>query len=257
MTAPAAPAAALAGAVALIAGATGPIGLATTRALLARGVRVALLSRSNGPAAASLVGEYGDDLAIALQADLGDPATVDAAVRSIEERFGPIGVLVNAAHGRQPPIGVADATVERIRGELDSVVGHAALCARVIPGMRAQGFGRIVFVSGALMARPVPGFGPYAAAKAAATTLTRYLAIEEGRNGILTGIVAPGRVVDPGDDLTPTPEMAEAARRLQERLALPDFPTSAQIADAILALVETDALTGQILWVTGGEPIWS
>ncbi|WES63247.1 SDR family oxidoreductase [Microbacter sp. GSS18] len=246
-----------AGRVALIAGGTGPIGVATARALSARGAQVVVLYRNRSEIAEGLVAELGAQSTMAIRADVGDPGDLNAAVAAAEERFGPVEIVVNAAHPHQPPVAVADATTDQVRTEFDAVAAHASLCSRVVPAMRERGYGRIVYVSGALMSRAVPGFGLYGAAKAAATTLTRYVAHEEGRHGILAGIVAPGRVVDPADDLEPSPEMAEAARHLLSRMALPVFPTSDEVAEAILALVETTSLTGQVLWVTGGEPIWS
>ena len=112
---------------------------------------------------------------------------------------------------RHEPRPVAYIDAPLLREQLGAVELHAALCARAIPAMRAAGWGRIVYVSGALMARPARGFGAYGAAKAAATVLTRYVALEEGESGITANIVAPGRVVDPSDD-EPTGERAELAR---------------------------------------------
>ncbi len=92
-------------------------------------------------------------------------------------------------------------------------------------------------------------------AKAAAATLTRYVALEEGRNGITANIVAPGRVVSDAGEEDPEPERAELSRQLLARTALGAFPTHSQVADAARVLVESEYLTAQTLWVTGGEPI--
>ncbi|GGH43122.1 SDR family NAD(P)-dependent oxidoreductase [Microbacterium album] len=247
----------LAGRVALVAGATGPIGRATVRALASRGASVAALYRSDAAAAEALVAGASDGSIVAVQADLTDTAALDAAVRAVEQRLGAVAILVNAAHPRLAPVPVADASAARIRGELAAVAAHAALCARLVPSMREHRYGRILYVAGALMARAVPGFGAYGAAKAAGTALTRYLALEEGRYGIHANVVAPGRVLDQGDERELSPEMSAAERALRERMALPDFPTSAQVADVAVTLIESEALTGEVLWVTGGEPIWA
>jgi NAD(P)-dependent dehydrogenase (short-subunit alcohol dehydrogenase family) len=246
----------IAGKVAMVVGATGQLGTATVRALAAKGARVAVLHRNTAAIATQLVAELGGTHR-AVQADITDPTALSAAVDEIEAELGPVAIAVNAAHPHLDPVAVADAAPDVIAVHLAAVAAHAALCARVVPGMRQLGYGRIVYFSGALMARAVPGFGPYGAAKAAATTLTRYLAFEEGRHGILANVVAPGRVVDGDDDADLSPEWAEAARQLRARMALPEFPTSVQVAAAVLALVETDSITGQVLWVTGGEPIWT
>ena len=64
-------------------------------------------------------------------------------------------------------------------------------------------------------------------------------------------------MVGPSADEELTPELAELSRRLLERMALPTFPTPAQVADVVAMLVGPagDAITGQTIFVTGGEPI--
>jgi NAD(P)-dependent dehydrogenase (short-subunit alcohol dehydrogenase family) len=165
-------------------------------------------------------------------------------------------VLVNASHASMPPTRFVDLTDDQLSSQLDSVRGHAFLCRRALPGMRERGWGRIVYVSGALMSRPAPGFSAYGAAKSAATTLTRYIALENGDAGITANIVAPGRVIDPEDDTPLTPPMQALAERLLERMAL-DFPDADDVAGVVETLVgpRSGPITGQTLWVTGGEPI--
>jgi NAD(P)-dependent dehydrogenase (short-subunit alcohol dehydrogenase family) len=216
---------------------------------------VALHYRSRPEAAKSLIdGLSGEHLAVG--ADLTEPAELEEAVARVERELGPVAVLVNAAHPGNHPLGpVAGGDPAVLRAQLEAVTVHAALCSRVVPGMRAAGRGRVVYLSGALMSRPAPGFGAYAAAKSAATALTKYLALEEGQNGITANIVAPGRVVDPDEEADLTPEQAELSAQLLERMALPRFPSPADVAASVLTLVESPAITGQVLWVTGGEPI--
>ncbi|GID30352.1 SDR family NAD(P)-dependent oxidoreductase [Paractinoplanes brasiliensis] len=238
-------------AVALVAGGTGPIGRAVASALAGEGFRVAVHCRSRPDVAEKVVaGLDGDHVAV--RADLNNLDEMSELLR----RIGRVAVLVNAAHpALRNPAPVAGTTPADLTAQLAGVQAHAALCAQVVPGMRDQGWGRIVYVSGALMSRPAPGLGAYGAAKAAATVLTRYLALEEGRHGITANVVAPGRVTDPDEDEELTPEQAVLSARLLERMALPTFPTPAQVAAAVLTLVRSEALTGQTLWVTGGEPI--
>ncbi|MBM7518576.1 SDR family NAD(P)-dependent oxidoreductase [Nocardioides nitrophenolicus] len=235
------------GPVALVAGATGPIGRAVVRALAADGARVAALSRS---------GDRVDGCVQALACDLGDPAALDAALSAVEAGSGPVEILVNAAH---PPAGfgtpVAELDPGVLAAQLAGAAAHAALCARVVPGMRRLGRGRVVYVAGASMARPLPGAGGYAAAKAAGAALTRQLALEEGTAGITANVVAPGRVLDPESASEPSASAAALGQELARRLALPTFPSPDDVAAAVRLLVASPALTGQTLWVTGGEPI--
>ncbi|MGW0038869.1 SDR family NAD(P)-dependent oxidoreductase [Gordonia sp. NPDC003376] len=233
--------------IALVAGATGPLGRRMVDHLSELGLRVAALSRS---------GDHPPGAQWSTACDITDAAAVDTALTDLEARLGAVDVLVNAAHPRAPgATAVADLGADELAAQLAAVAGHLTLCRRVLPSMRAAGSGRIVYLAGALMARPIAGHAAYGTAKAAATTLTRYLAVEEGRYGITANIVAPGRVVDPDDPVDTDPGWVAAAEALTARMSLPDFPTSADVAITVGTLVTNPAVTGQTIWVTGGEPI--
>jgi NAD(P)-dependent dehydrogenase (short-subunit alcohol dehydrogenase family) len=245
------------GRVALVAGATGPIGAAVCAALSGRGASVGVHYHSRPDAATELAQRLAGPHAV-VGGDLAAAGTADAIVAEVAERLGPVTALVNAAHphgGAPAPVSSIDPV--ELRRQMGAVEAHVALCAAVVPSMRAAGWGRIVFISGALMTRPAPGWGAYGAAKAAASVLTRYLALEEGRAGITANVVAPGRVVDPNDPEPLTPELEQLAGRLLERMALPEFPSPSQVAAVVAQLVGPtgDAITGQTMFVTGGEPI--
>ncbi|MCK8615958.1 SDR family NAD(P)-dependent oxidoreductase [Gordonia sp. C13] len=233
--------------VALVAGATGPLGRAVVKVLSDNGMHVGALSRS---------GDLPSGAEWAAACDITDAAAVDVAITDLEAGLGPVEVLINAAH---PPAHgetrIAELAADELATQFGAVTGHIALCARVIPGMRSAGRGRIVYLAGALMARPIPGHGAYGAAKAAAATLTRFLAAEEGRAGITANIVAPGRVVDPADPIDTDPGWVAAADDLVTRMSLSDFPTPHDVATTVLSLVTNAAVTAQTIWVTGGEPI--
>ncbi len=246
-----------AGRVALVVGGTGTVGAHVCTQLAASGVAVAVHFRSNERAARAIAAEIGSR-AMTVQADLADATAVDELFRAVTDRFGPPDILVNTVHDAPSTIAVvADAAPEAFESHLRAAAVHARLCARAIPAMRSASWGRIVYVAGALMSRPHPGFAAYGAAKAAASVITRYVALEEGRNGITANIVAPGRIVDPDEPEDLEEGWSELAEQLLERTALGRFPTPAQVAAAIVSLAGpgTDAITGQTIWITGGEPI--
>jgi NAD(P)-dependent dehydrogenase (short-subunit alcohol dehydrogenase family) len=237
------------GRVALVTGGTGVIGRRVCTQLAADGARVLVQSRSGGEDADALVA----DGHVSVLADLSTPEGIEQLALAAADAGG-IDVLVNTVH----PASGTDLDVALLRSHLEGVVVHAELCRAVLPAMRERGWGRIVYVAGALMTRPAPSMGAYGAAKAAATALTRTLALEEGRAGITANIVAPGRVVDP---LAPEPELdpewATLAEALTARTALGRFATPDEVAAAVRSLVLPSAsgITGQVVWVTGGEPI--
>jgi NAD(P)-dependent dehydrogenase (short-subunit alcohol dehydrogenase family) len=246
----------LSGEVAFVAGATGPIGRATCHELARLGATVVVHCRSDRAGAEELAAAL-PGAPLVVQADLSDPAALEAAFAEAESTRGPVGVLVNTVHASHAPVPVAELTAAMLESQFGSVALHAALISRAVPGMRAAGWGRVVYVSGALMSRPYPGFGVYGAAKAAASTLTRYLAVEEGRHGITANVVAPGRVVDPAEEVELDETRRALSDRLLERAALGVFPSPHDVAQTIAMLVGrgSGAVTGQTLWVTGGEPI--
>ncbi|MEU8201011.1 SDR family oxidoreductase [Streptosporangium sp. NPDC049046] len=245
----------LAGRVALVAGGTGAIGRHVATGLAAAGAAVAVHCHRSAGQAAEIVRECGGGLAVC--AALPGPRSADRLVSTVEAELGPVTILVNAAEpaGAAGVAAVADIEPGTLERHLDGVRAHHELCRRVLPGMRAAGFGRIVFVSGALMARPMPGMGAYAAAKAAASVLTRYVAAEEGRYGITANVVAPGRVAEPDAGEPDDPALRELSEALRRRMALPRFPAPREVARTVVALVspEFDQVTGQTVWMTGGE----
>jgi NAD(P)-dependent dehydrogenase (short-subunit alcohol dehydrogenase family) len=249
----------LGGRVALVAGGSGRLGAEVARGLAAAGAAVAVHYRGNRAAAQDAAAACAHG--VALGADVTDAAAVDGLYAAAQRALGaPVTVLVNAADpGGHEAAPVAELAPEELDRHLSGVRAHHLLCARGIPAMRAAGFGRIVFVSGALMARPAGGLSAYGSAKAAASTLTRYVALEEGRHGITANVVAPGRIVAPDEPEPSEPHLRALADRLLERMALQRFPTYAEVAETIgaLTLPSLSPVTGQTLWVTGGEPIAS
>jgi NAD(P)-dependent dehydrogenase (short-subunit alcohol dehydrogenase family) len=240
----------LRGRVAFVVGGSGRLGSAICRDLAARGARVAVGYRGSREAAHQVAEEVGG---VAVRIDTDDDRAISDAFATAQDELGVVTIVVDTAHVESDPRAIADQDRDFLGAHLRAVQGFAAVARRALPPMREQHWGRIVYVSGALMSRPHAGFGAYGAAKAAATTLTRYLALEEGRAGITANVVAPGRVADPADDL-------DGARRelsdlLLSRTALGAFPTAADVAATVGTLVCSPQLTGQTVWVTGGEPI--
>jgi 3-oxoacyl-[acyl-carrier protein] reductase len=192
--------------------------------------------------------EY-DPNVLAVANDLGSFAAGEELVAAVEAQRGPIDVVVHAVGPivvRSFAASSADDYRAMIEGNLGSAV---ALAAAVLPGMRARGFGRLVFfgMNGVHATQPARLMSLYGAAKAAVVTFARTLALEEARNGITVNVIEPGDIRD------------KTATREQARLIAADNPTGhagswEDVAAAVLFAIgdQSGFLNGMVLGVNGG-----
>jgi 3-oxoacyl-[acyl-carrier protein] reductase len=129
----------------------------------------------------------------AFKADVRDEAEVDRMVGEIETVFGGVDVLVANATGPQPFLSIEQQTWQSYLDQLEFFVkSPLLLLQRVLPGMRARGFGRIIQIGSEVMELGNPRFANYVAAKGAQLGQTRSWARELGPDGITVNLVAPG-----------------------------------------------------------------
>jgi NAD(P)-dependent dehydrogenase (short-subunit alcohol dehydrogenase family) len=184
------------GRVALITGAAGNLGRAVAAAFGAAGARLVLLDIG----APHLASAYGADTdkRMSVTADLGNAASIAAAVDAARARFGRIDVTCNLAGGFRmgAPVHETDDETWRLMIELNA--GSIIRTARVVvPGMIAAGWGKIVNV--AAMGGTVGGakMGAYAASKSAVMRLTESMAAELREHGINVNCVLPSIIDTP------------------------------------------------------------
>lgn len=187
----------LAGRVAVVTGAGRGIGRAIAEDLASRGADVALFDlQSPDDTAAGIAAAHGVRT-LAVAADVSDEAAVQAGCGRVATELGPIGVLVNNAGIMQRESAdhhtLPASDLQRMLAV--HVGGAAAMCAAVLPGMRAQRFGRIVNLSSVIGLVGLQRRTAYSTAKAAIAGLTRGLALENGRHGVTVNAVAPGYVL--------------------------------------------------------------
>ncbi len=179
----------LAGKTALVTGASRGIGLATTRALLARGARVAMLAR-NGARLEEAAAEFAGTV-ITLQADLTEPASLKAAFAKVAETTG-LDILVNNA-GISGLSTIEALDDDGLRAEvMTNFVGTVACCREAIPLLRRAGGGDIINVSSSAVADPYPYMSIYAATKAAVESFSVVLRRELETDGIRVTVFRPG-----------------------------------------------------------------
>jgi NAD(P)-dependent dehydrogenase (short-subunit alcohol dehydrogenase family) len=228
------------------------IGAVVATELARAGADVALVyrrSRTEADETAAAVRAIGKR-AIVLQADLREPDACDRVVEETVAAFGRLDVLITMASLYRKRA-LDELTVEDWNQQLDVDLRSAWLCARAaIPHMRRLRGGRIVTFSDwiARSGRPrYPGYLPYYVAKAGVIALTEALALECAADQILVNAVAPGPIVAP-DDVTD----AEFAA-VEQATPLGHWGGEAEIAKAVMALIESDFITGETIRVDGGR----
>ena len=178
--------------VALITGGSRGIGRQTALRLAANGYATALVYATGASeartAVAAITRENGQ--AIAIQADVADPAAVEAAFTRAEDAFGGVDVVVNAA-GILLHAAIADIDLDDLdRIYRTNIRGTFAVSQQAARRLRSGG--AIINFSTTLTRRSMPGSGAYTASKAAVEGMTLILARElRGRN-ITVNAIAPG-----------------------------------------------------------------
>ncbi len=243
----------LADRVALITGGK-RIGAVVATELARHGADVALVyqrSRSEADETAEAVRALGRR-ALVLQADLRQPDACERVIDDAVDGLGRLDVLVNMASTyRAKPLD--EVTVEDWDAQLAVDLRAAWLCARAaVPHMRRLRGGRIVNFSDwvARSGRPrYVGYLPYYVAKAGVIALTEALALELAADQILVNAIAPGPIVAP--EGTTDEEFATVERTPP----LGRWGGEIEIAKLVLALVESDFVTGETIRVDGGRHV--
>lgn len=240
----------VAGKVALVTGASSGLGESFSRCLAARGAVVVAAARRVDRLQA-LVREGGATHAVAL--DVTDPASVDAAMRRVEELAGPIDILVNNA-------GIADTKASLEVSESDwrrvldtNLDGAWRMAQAAAKSMVAAGRGgSIVNIASILGLRQATHLLAYAAAKAALVQVTKSLALEWARHGIRVNAIAPGYVVTEmnRDFFASDPGQAVVKRIPQRRVG---DPRDLEGALLLLASGAGAYITGSVVVVDGGH----
>ena len=232
--------------VALVTGSTSGIGLAIAQRLAAEGWRVALNSARSAEAGEKLAAELPD--ALYVRADLTGEGEPERLVEAVTAAFGQLDLLVNNA-GRTARVAHADlagAPLELWREifELNVFANWAATVAAV-PWLRAVR-GAVVNITSIAGERPAGSSVPYAVSKAAVAHLTRLLAASLGPE-VRVNAVAPGLIDTPW-----TAGMTDIRAYVEAATPLRRVGTPQDVADAVLALVNSRYTTGEVLLADGG-----
>ena len=190
----------LTGKRALLCGGSSGLGRAVATALVAEGAHVALLSRDAArlQAVADELNAMGPGRAVIAPADLADHEALLKAVDVAEAGLGgPIQILLNNTGG-PPPSGVAGLDPALWRDHFESMVlSIFRLTDRVLPRMRAAGWGRILNVASITVVEPSAALGVSNTLRASVAAWAKTLANEVGPDGVTVNTLLPGRIDTP------------------------------------------------------------
>jgi len=224
----------------LVTGGNRGIGYAIAERMLAEGHRVAVTARS---------GE-GPEGSLTVRAEMSDAASIDAAFTEVEDRLGPVEVVVANA-------GITRDTLLLRMSEEDftevidtNLTGTFRVVKRAAKGLLKARFGRVILISSVVGLYGSPGQINYSSSKAALVGFARSLTRELGGRGITANVIAPGFIET---------DMTAALPEAQQKQYLDSIPAArfgqvAEIAAAAAWLAGDDAgyISGAVIPVDGG-----
>jgi 3-oxoacyl-[acyl-carrier protein] reductase len=224
----------------LVTGGNRGIGFAIAEEFVAQGHRVAVTARSGD----------GPEGTLTVRADVTDSASIDAAFAEIEEKLGPVEVVVaNAGVTR-------DTLLMRMSDEdFDAVVdtnlgGSFRVVKRASKGMLKARYGRIVLISSVVGLYGSAGQVNYAASKAGLVGMARSITRELGARGITANVVAPGFIETDMTAALPDTQQAE----YKKSIPAGRFATASEVAKVVAWVAGDDAgyISGAVIPVDGG-----
>lgn len=232
----------LEGKIILVTGGNRGIGAAIVEVLNELGAKVVYTYRSSP----------GPDAALTLHADVTDPASMDAAVKQIEEEVGPIyGVVLNAGITKDNLF--SNLSVQDWYSVIDTNLNGVFNTLRpIVPKLYARGSGSLVFISSVVGEQGNIGQANYAATKAALIGLAKTLGLEGARYGVRANVVAPGFTST--DMVKSIPEKVQ--ERILSKIPLRRFAEPHEIGWAVAFLmspVMAGYITGETMSINGGQ----
>lgn len=226
--------------VVLVTGGNRGIGRSIAERFVREGYRVAVTARS---------GE-GPDGTLTVRADVTDAAAIDAAFTEVEEKLGPIEIVVANA-------GITKDTLllRMSEDDFDSVIatnlgGTFRVVKRASKGMLRARFGRVILISSVVGLYGSAGQINYSASKSALVGFARSLTRELGSRGITANVVAPGFI-----ETDMTAELPEDTQK-QYKASIPAgrFASPDEVAGVVTWLAGDDAayISGAVIPVDGG-----
>jgi len=246
----------LKGKVALVTGAAGKgLGRADALALAKEGVNIAVIDIQSCEETVALIQKEGVK-ALGLECDISKEAQVKEVVEKITKELGTIQILINNASILTTVGMFAELEAERFNRDVEvNLIGTANVTRAVWTGMLEKKWGRVISMASIAGTRGGAGQASYAATKASMIGFGKTLALEGGRFGITSNIIAPGVIKSETagfirQDMLDRMEKKTAVRRLGE---------TSELASVVTFLCSEQAayITGQVIEVDGGMGLFT
>lgn len=247
---------------ALIMGASSGIGRGIAEALAREGVRVALAARREDKLreVADGIRQVGGD-AMTVPLDLSDHSTIAAVFEKVAAEYDGIDILINNTGG-PPPGGVVNRGIDLWRSQFEAMVLSVIyLTDLVLPGMRTQGWGRIITVGSAGVIQPMPGIGLSNALRATLAGWSKTLSMEVAKDGITVNMLHPAATLSDRirsfwqiDAEKSGRDIGEVARDAGQALPTGRYGTIEEFGAvaAFIASEQAAYITGSMIRVDGG-----
>jgi 3-oxoacyl-[acyl-carrier protein] reductase len=246
--------------VALVTGSSRGIGKAIALSFLTEGANVIITGRdedSLNKTYRELSNQYGEDSIYSYRGDMTQIADISNCLDSGVKRFGKIDILVaNVGTGKSKP------GLEADRDEWERIfdlnlLGSINVVRVVVPIMKKNGSGTIIFISSIAGLEALGAPITYSVAKAGLISLSKNLSHPLAKDDIRVNVVAPGNIIFKGgrweEIIKEKPNIIEDY--IKKRVAMQRFGKPEEIADAVMFLASERAsfITGACLIVDGGE----
>ena len=250
------------GKTALVLGGGGGLGRAIAKSFAAEGAKVAVAgvgSTSIDATLAELRSIGGSSLSLIW--DLAELSVIDTNIAKIESELGPVDILINNTGGPPPSTAAGQDPALWSKQFQAMVLSLIAITDRVLPGMKARGWGRILTSTSSGIIAPIPNLAISNTLRMSLVGWSKTLAREVAKDGITANIIVPGRIatarVATLDDARAKREgrsVEQVAAESAATIPVGRYGKPEEYADVVAFLASTRAayITGSVIRVDGG-----